>query len=114
MKKGQRGTALKVLPRLNGERLQVSVTLRTDAGEVMEAQMPDRELAALLPRSVLLGPDSRAPVSLLATVQPILARLTEGRAVRVWQYKERWFLSFPGWRSVRFVEEQPAAAPADA
>ena len=111
MKKGLKGTAVRVNPQLQGERLRVVVTLKTDEGEVMEAQMPDREIAALRPRSILLGTGARAPLSLLGTVQPILARLTEGRRVRVWQYKERWFLSFPGWRSVRFVEEQ-AAGPA--
>jgi hypothetical protein len=105
MKKGLSGTAVSVRPQLQGERLKVIVTLKTDQGEVIEAQMPDREVSALLPRSILLGPGTRAPVSLLGTVQPILARLTEGRRVRIWQYKERWFLSFPGWRGVRFVEE---------
>jgi hypothetical protein len=105
MKKGLSGTAVRVHPQLLGERLKVIVTLKTDEGEVIEAQMPDREISALLPRSVLLGTGARAPVSLLGTVQPILARLTEGRRVRVWQYKDRWFLSFPGWRGVRFVEE---------
>ena len=109
MNKGLKGTAVRVHPQLQGERLRVVVTLKTDEGETMEAQMPDRELSALLPRSILLGSGARAPVSLLGTVQPILARLTEGRRVRIWQYKEKWFLSFPGWRGVRFVEE-PAAA----
>jgi hypothetical protein len=112
MKKGLSGTAVRVQSQLQGERLRVVVTLRTDEGQLIEAQMPDREVAALLPRSILLGPLARAPVSLLGTVQPILARLTEGRRIRVWQYREKWFLSFPGWRGVRFVEEQPAASPA--
>jgi hypothetical protein len=114
MKKGLSGTAVKVHPLLQGERLRIIVTLKTDEGELIEAQMPDREVSALLPRSVLLGHGARAPVSLLGTVQPILARLTEGRRVRVWQYKEKWFLSFPGWRGVRFVEEQPASEAAAA
>ena len=112
MKKGLSGTAVSVHPQLQGERLRVVVTLKTDQGEVMEAQMPDREVSALLPRSILLGPGSRAPVSLMGTVQPILARLTEGRRVRVWQYKDRWFLSFPGWRGVRFVADTVEAPPA--
>jgi len=115
MRKGKSGTAVRVLPQLQGQRLRVVVTLKTDDGEVMEAQMPDREVSALLPRSILLGSVARAPISLLGTVQPILARQTEGRRVRVWQYKERWFLSFPGWRGVRFVEEQaenPSPQPA--
>lgn len=110
MNKGLKGTAVRVHPQLQGERLRVLVTLKTDEGETVEAQMPDRELSALLPRSILLGAGARAPVSLLGTVQPILARLTEGRRVRVWRYKEKWFLSFPGWRGVRFVDEPAAVA----
>jgi hypothetical protein len=111
MKKGLKGTAVRVHPQLQGERLKVVVTLKTDEGEMMEAQMPDREISALLPRSILLGSGARAPLSLLGTVQPILARLTEGRRVRVWLYKERWFLSFPGWRGVRFVDEHAVEQP---
>jgi hypothetical protein len=37
--------------------------------------------------------------------------MTEGRSVRIWLFKDRWFFSFQPWRSVRFVPDQ---APADA
>ena len=73
--------------------------------------MPDREVAAILPRSLLLGDGATAPVSLLDTLTPIIVRMSEGRRVRLWQYKERWFLSFQPWRSVRFVEEATEASP---
>ncbi|MCX7031306.1 MAG: hypothetical protein NTU62_14465, partial [Spirochaetes bacterium] len=43
---------------------------------------------------------------------PIVARMTEGRVVRMWQYGERWFCSFLPWKSVRFVPED-AGSPAD-
>jgi hypothetical protein len=78
-----------------------------DAGETVEAQMPDREVSAILPRSILLGGTTRAPVSLLDTVRPIVERMTEGRRARLWLYKERWFLSFQPWRGVRFVDDEP-------
>jgi hypothetical protein len=103
MKKGTRGVVVSVRPELQAERLKVVVIVRTDSGETVEAHMPDRELAALLPRSILLGSGAIAPPSLMGTMEPILARMTEGRHVRVWQYKERWFFSFQPWRGVRFV-----------
>ena len=88
--------------KLQAERLKVVVTIKTDSGETVEAQMPDREVAAVLPRSILLGSGAAAHPSLVDTMAPILARMTEGRRVRIWQYKERWFFSFQPWRGVRF------------
>ena len=116
MNKGMRGTVLSVRPDIQAEHLHAVATVRVESGETVEAQMPDREMSALLPRSVLLGTGRKAPLSLLSTVQPILARLTEGRQVRIWQFKERRFFSFQAWRGVRFVPEQAeenAAATAE-
>ncbi|MGA2974762.1 MAG: hypothetical protein ABSF77_05575 [Spirochaetia bacterium] len=103
MIKGVKGTIVKTRPELLSGRLRIVASVKSDAGEVLEAQMPDREVSAILPRSVLLGGGTVAPVSLLETVAPIVARMSDGRRVRVWSFKERWFLSFQPWRSVRFV-----------
>lgn len=108
MRKGMKGTVAHVRSEIQGNRLRVMALVRPESGEPFEAQMPDREVSALLPRSVLLGTARTAPVSLLETLQPILVRMTEGRQVRIWQYKERWFFSFTAWRGVRFVVEPPA------
>ena len=105
------GTIVKVRPELQGQRLRVVASVRMDAGETVEAQMPDREVSAILPRSILLGASTRAPLSLLETVRPIVERMTEGRRARLWLYKERWFLSFQPWRGVRFVDDEPPPAP---
>ena len=101
------GTIVKARPEVQAGRLKVIAAVRVDAGEVLEAQMPDREVSAILPRSILLGSTTRAPVSLLDTVRPIIERMSEGRRARLWQYKERWFLSFQPWRGVRFEDDQP-------
>lgn len=101
------GTIVRARPELQGQRLKVIASVRMDSGEVMEAQMPDREVSAILPRSILLGGTTRAPVSLLETVRPIIERMSEGRRARLWLYKERWFLSFQPWRGVRFVDDEP-------
>ncbi len=104
MKKGTKGVVLSVRPEIQAERLRVVVAVRVDSGETVEAHMPDRELAAVLPRSILLGSGTAAHPSLVDTMAPILARMTEGRRVRVWQFKDRWFFSFLPWRGVRFQE----------
>ena len=113
----ERGTVTRARPVLNGERLRVVAEVRSDGGDVREVSLPDREVAAILPRSILLGGSCRAPVSMLGTLEPIVARMTEGRVVRMWQYADRWYCSFLPWKSVRFVPEgadPPAASmPAD-
>ncbi len=110
----EKGTVTTARPFLNGEHLRVVVEVRMGSGEVREVSLPDREVAAILPRSILLGSSCRAPVSMLGTLEPIVARMTEGRMVRMWQYGDRWFCSFLPWKSVRFVPEgtdPPAAGP---
>jgi hypothetical protein len=104
------GTIVRARPELQAGRLRVLVSVKMETGEVLEAQMPDREVSAILPRSILLGGTTRAPVSLLDTVRPILERMSEGRRARLWLYKERWFLSFQPWRGVRFEDDQPPPA----
>ncbi len=113
----QKGTVTRVRPTLSGERLRVVADVVSEAG-VVEATMPDREVAAILPRSVLVGAptpgrraSARVPVSLLGTIGPILTRMAEGRVVRIWDYNGRNFFSFLPWKSVRFVADAPPASP---
>ncbi len=96
-----------------GDRLKVGARVSTQQEGLIEAFLPDREVAAFLPRSLLLGARGDAPRSLLASLTPILKRFTVGREVRVWSYEEERYFSFPSWRSVRFrAEDEPAAARA--
>jgi hypothetical protein len=88
---------------LEGERLKARLHVTADTGETYEAYLPDRELSALIPRSVLVGEDTTAPPQLLETIEPILTRLTLARRVRIWSYQERRYASFLSWRSVRFA-----------
>jgi hypothetical protein len=111
MNRGLKAVIVHARPEIQARRLKVFASVRADSGELREAQMPDREVAAILPRSLLLGEGATAPVSLLNTLTPIIARMSEGRRVRLWEYKERWFLSFQPWRSVRFLEDEPKAPP---
>jgi hypothetical protein len=101
------GTIVKARVELQAGRLKVIASVRIDGGEVLEAQMPDREVSAILPRSILLGAATRVPVSMLDSMRPIVERMSEGRRARLWEYRERWFLSFQPWRGVRFVDDEP-------
>ena len=108
MKPALRGTVISVRSTLSDTRLRVTAQIRTEEGLTVEASLPDREVSAILPRSILLGRGAVASPSLLGTIEPILARMTEGRMVRIWDYKERRFFSFQSWKSVRFAEESRA------
>jgi hypothetical protein len=99
-----KGTVDSVRPVLKADRLKVVAQVRTEDGAVREAYMPDRELSAVLPRSILPGSSSRAPRGLLSTMEPILARMTQGRVVRVWTYGAESYFSFQPWRTVRFTD----------
>ena len=102
--KKMKGTVSKVRPMIAKERLKVVAKVLMEGGGTREAFMPEREMAAILPRSILLGGTTKAPQSILATIKPILARMTEGRMVRLWEYEGRYFFSFLPWKSVRFSE----------
>jgi len=98
-----RGVVASVKPILRNERLKVVARVNVEKGDPCNAYMPDREVAAILPRTILLGQSSKAPPAMLDTIRPILKRMTEGRHVRLWQYNERFFFSFLPWKSVRFA-----------
>jgi hypothetical protein len=93
-----KGTVVAVRPELREERLRVVAQVRTEGGEILEAGMPDREVSAILPRSILVGTAATAP-------RELLTRMSEGRAVRVWEYKDRKYFSFQPWKGVRFTVE---------
>jgi hypothetical protein len=109
-----KGVVVDVRATVVGERLRVGARVSTPAEGMVEALLPDREVAAFLPRSLLLGPGARAPRSLLGSLTPILRRFTIGREVRLWSYDESRYFSFPSWRNVRFCgdEEPPSVQPA--
>lgn len=98
-----RGVVSSIKPILKNERLKAVARVRVEKGNECEAYLPDREMSAILPRSILLGEASKAPPAMLDTIKPILRRMTEGRCVRLWQYNNRYFFSFLPWKSVRFA-----------
>ena len=99
-----RGRIEAVQPLILDSRLRVQLTVCRSDGQQYFAFLPDRELSALLPRSILLPSLREVPGKLLDTIDPMLRHLIKGRVVRLWQFEERWYASFLPWRSVRFTE----------
>ncbi len=93
-----------VQPLIQGSRLKVQLIVCDTDGQERSAFLPDRELSTLLPRSILLASLREVPRQMLETIDPMLNKMIRGRAVRLWQYEERWYASFLPWRSVRFAE----------
>lgn len=101
----QIGTIETIYPILSGGRLKIVAQITTDSGDIQEAFLPDREVSAFLPRSILLNKTKDVPQELLKTIDPIIKRMTKGRRVRIWKYQEKQYLSFLSWRSVRFLSQ---------
>lgn len=93
---------------LENRRLLVVTVVRDEHGRRFAARIPDRELAALLPRSILAA-DRHPKPELLATIAAILKRTVLGRRVRVWEFRGERYLAFLSWRCVRFSESRPSS-----
>lgn len=96
--------------RLVEQRLLVRAVVRDAHGERCSARVPDRELAALLPRSILAA-NGNPPAALLDTIRAIVERTVVGRHVRLWEYRDQRYLAFLSWRSVRFEAAAGARTP---
>ena len=92
------------------QRLRVDAVVRDARGKRYSARVPDRELATLLPRSILAA-DGSPPEAVLDTIHAIVERMVVGRHVRLWDYRDQRYLAFLSWRSVRFATPPPATVP---
>jgi hypothetical protein len=90
---------------LDKDKLRVAAQVDTGNGETLKAHLPDRELSALLPRSILTGKTKDVPRELLSTIDPVIRRLAAGRNVRLWQYEQQYYFSFLSWKNVRFLSD---------
>ena len=97
-----RGRVEAIKPLIEKGRLKVRLTVAAEDGRRRYAYLPDRELSALLPRSILLDCLRDVPQEMLETIDPMMNKLIMGRQVRTWSYAERRYASFLPWRSVRF------------
>ena len=90
------------------QRLRVDALVCGEDGRRMPVRVPDRELATLLPRSILAANGYPAP-QLLDAIRTIMERTVVGRRVRVWEYRGQRYLAFLSWRAVRFSDERSPA-----
>lgn len=86
-------------------RIRVFAEVESDAGEVVQAELPQRELSALIPRNILVGEVLKVTPRLLATIEETLVRQIVGRGVRSWEYEGKRYFGFLSWRSVKVVDE---------
>lgn len=100
------GKIVRARLRLRRERLTVLLTVRSDGARCRTVELPDRELAALLPRTILLGEADCAPRALLETAAAVIERMTVGRRVLVREENRLPSARFLSWRSVRFPAEE--------
>ncbi len=103
-----RGTIVAVRPILIENRLRIVARVLKEDRAKIDAYLPDREVSALLPRSVLLGQARKAPKQILKTVSSIIKRMVSGRPVRVWKYEDSYYCSFLSWRGVSFQSARDA------
>ncbi len=102
------GKIVFIKPTVRKGRLSVRVTVQTARTGYCQARLPDRELAALVPRSLLVFDTAEAPLSLLGIVSSLLKRTTVGRKVRLHRGEDGGRLvTFFSWRRVRFLQPGP-------
>ncbi len=97
------GKIVFIRPAVRRGRLFARVTVQTERSGYCQARLPERELAALVPRSLLVCGRAEAPRSLLGIVGSLLKRTASGRRVRVHRGPggER-LVTFLPWKYVRF------------
>jgi len=83
--------------------IRITARIKEQNGRVFSAVLPDRELSALVPRSILLGESSNAPENMLDVIESILRKAVRGRRVRYWEYQNTEYFSFLSWRNIKFT-----------
>ncbi len=96
------GTIKKIECFTENGKLRVRALIIDEKQHKLKAILPSREIAAIVPKYVLLGDVNRADQSILETIQSILKRMTEGRKIRIWNYQGITYFSFIQWKNVRF------------
>lgn len=83
------------------KKLVVNCEIITRDGLVI-ARMPERELAVILPKDVLLGGFNSTTDDLLETVIPVVSRFTKGRSVKIVNKGGQLYFNYLSWEKVVF------------
>jgi hypothetical protein len=106
------GKIVFVRPALKRGRLLARVTVQTEKHGYCQARLPERELAALVPRSLLVCDRGEAPSSLLGIIGSLLQRTASGRKVRLHRSPAgESLVTFLPWKQVRFCRPDPPSHP---
>ena len=87
-------------------RLVVTAAVEYEDGTVQKASLPGREKSALVPRSILLGDGRKADLSLLDDINEMLEKMTLGRVVRTWEYRDERYCAFLPWSQITFAARE--------
>ena len=96
----EKGVISEVKMGITNGSLRATVLVEGDDGSSIEAGLPQREIAALLPRSVFLGAGDSLTAPLLSDLQSTIEKLLIRRPVELWEYKERMYCGFEKWRNI--------------
>ena len=91
------GTIRDISAALNGKILTVRTKIEFESGSFIELQLPRRELAALLPRSLLTNGDGGFPHELPGIARAVLKTFLIGRRVTIRKRKGKVFFTFLFW-----------------
>ncbi len=108
-----KGIIIKIKPIIKNERLKVIAKIKTEENSSIKAFLPNREVSAILPRNILIGNKKKVPGTLLKTISPIIKRISCGRPVRLWKYKEIYYFSFLSWRNIILTSKIPRSSTAE-
>lgn len=97
------GKIIDIRPIIKKGRLQIAAKIYSKRRGCVDALMPGREIAALIPRSILIGEETNASRELLKHIIPIINRLVMGRHVLIKRgNKANYFLFLP-WKPITFL-----------
>jgi hypothetical protein len=94
-----------IKPVIKNSHLKIIAKVKVRDNNIINAYLPDREVAAILPRKILIGEDKKVPATFLKTISPIVSKVSCGRQVRLWEYNGLYYFSFLSWRNVIFVSK---------
>lgn len=84
------------------EKLYVRAFLHnSESHQQVVGYLPAREMAALLPREIIIGKGATAPESIVDILNELLSKLAARRQAKIWEYQGTIYFGFLKWNSVR-------------
>lgn len=84
--------------------LELTVLVRRESGRTVRCRVPDRVIAALIPRSILIGSENRITSEIWETITTIARVFLVGRCCRVRRRRGIRYIGFLPWTRVRLTD----------